>query len=129
MFRFFNCSETIQQQELIFSKTGVKLMAICPGATETTIYQNSRNSCLTFPWMLEYYDQLIQAFKTQKFVDLFDLLKQLLKKCIVNSRPEAVGKAVVKIITEGNNGAVWVSSEDKIVPVSYGTNSFLAGME
>ncbi|XP_039429134.1 alcohol dehydrogenase-like [Culex pipiens pallens] len=96
-------------QELIFNKTGVKLMAICPGATDTTIYQNSRNSCLTFPWMLEYYDQLIQAFKTQK--------------------PEAVGKAVAKIITEGDNGAVWVSSEDKIVPVLYGTNSFLAGME
>ncbi|XP_039429106.2 alcohol dehydrogenase 2-like [Culex pipiens pallens] len=79
-------------QQIIYNKTGVKVMAICPGATETAIYNNAGISILSFPWMSEYIEQLILAYKTQQ--------------------PEVVGKAVVKIITEGNNGSVWVVSED-----------------
>ncbi|EDS28982.1 alcohol dehydrogenase 2 [Culex quinquefasciatus] len=93
-------------QQIIYNKTGVKVMAICPGATETAIYNNAEVSILSFPWMSEYIDQLILAYKTQK--------------------PEVVGKAVVKIITEGNNGSVWVVSEDLINPVTFKSNKFAA---
>lgn len=45
-------------------------MTICPGATETAIYNTAGNSILTFPWMFNYGDQLFQAFKTQKYAEL-----------------------------------------------------------
>uniref|UniRef100_A0A8D8KPP9 Alcohol dehydrogenase 2 n=2 Tax=Culex pipiens TaxID=7175 RepID=A0A8D8KPP9_CULPI len=95
-------------QEMIYNKTGVKLMTICPGATETAIYNTAGTSILTFPWMFSYGDQLCKVFKTQK--------------------PEAVGKAVAKIITDGDNGSVWIASEDQIIPVTFQPNKFLAKM-
>uniref|UniRef100_A0A8D8P9J0 Alcohol dehydrogenase 2 n=3 Tax=Culex pipiens TaxID=7175 RepID=A0A8D8P9J0_CULPI len=117
-------------QEMIYNKTGVKLMTICPGATETAIYNTAGTSILTFPWMFSYGDQLCETFKTQNYAENIEILYGFLclKHIHGRSRPEAVGKAVAKIITDGDNGSVWIASEDQIIPVTFQPNKFLAKM-
>ncbi|KAL1391621.1 hypothetical protein pipiens_001318 [Culex pipiens pipiens] len=90
---------------MIYNKTGVKLMTICPGATETAIYNTAGTSILTFPWMFSYGDQLCETFKTQK--------------------PEAVGKAVAKIITNAELSSQY-HAQDSLGQYSYGYNGGLS---
>ncbi|XP_055533896.1 alcohol dehydrogenase 2-like isoform X2 [Wyeomyia smithii] len=83
--------------DLLYNRTGVKLAVVCPGATETKMIQEAGDHMCTYPWMMPAARELLAKFTMQQ--------------------PSAVGKCVVKAITEGETGSIWVASEDKIIPI------------
>ncbi|XP_065074016.1 alcohol dehydrogenase-like [Ochlerotatus camptorhynchus] len=87
----------------IFELTGVKMVAICPGATETGMYSSVMAANCSFP-ALKQMQQFIQNMPLQK--------------------PSSVGRAVVKIIKEGTPGSVWISENDLISEVERNPNNY-----
>ncbi|XP_053686638.1 alcohol dehydrogenase 1-like [Sabethes cyaneus] len=83
--------------DLMYNQTGVKVVAVCPGATDTRMMRESGNRMCTFPWMMPVARELLEKFNLQQ--------------------PSAVGRCVVKAITEGGPGSIWIASDDKIIPV------------
>lgn len=88
----------------VFELTGVKMMAVCPGATETGLYSSMSALNCSFPG-LNQLEQLMQRMVVQK--------------------PSAVGRAVVKIIQDGKPGSVWISDNDSIREVESDTNNLI----
>ncbi|XP_017773993.1 PREDICTED: 15-hydroxyprostaglandin dehydrogenase [NAD(+)]-like [Nicrophorus vespilloides] len=68
----------------------VRLMAICPSATDTPIVNNIN----------DYFKNLIDMSKMKM------------------QPPEAVGEALAKVLAEGENGSVWVS-KDNLPAIEY----------
>lgn len=91
--------------EPVFDLTGVKMMAICPGATETDMYKQSVKISYSFPALSPIIDQLLQSMPLQP--------------------PTAVGKAVVQTIIGGKKGSVWISANDCVTEVQYDSMKFL----
>lgn len=71
-----------------YKNTGVRVLVICPGITDTPLVSNLENKLLDFV----------------KREDLEARIKDLPRQPIEN-----VGRAVVTLIQKGENGAVWVS--------------------
>ncbi|XP_062544162.1 alcohol dehydrogenase 2-like [Armigeres subalbatus] len=89
----------------VFELTGVKMVAICPGATETDMYKSSSEISCSFPALKPYFDELVNKLPVQK--------------------PSSVGKAVVKIIVDGKPGAIWISANDEIKEVDCKPNAYI----
>ncbi|XP_058832017.1 alcohol dehydrogenase 2-like [Topomyia yanbarensis] len=83
--------------EALYNETGVKVVAICPGATNTNILNAALSDAAA--------------------------LKMLEKMTV--QEPSVVAKCVVKVITEGETGSVWVASDNKIAQVHFEANKFL----
>ncbi|XP_058788942.1 15-hydroxyprostaglandin dehydrogenase [NAD(+)]-like [Phymastichus coffea] len=72
-----------------YETTGVRVVAICPGLTDTPILDTTYNNL---------------EFNTYYLMDISSLKKQ---------SPDTVAAAVMKIIKEGNCGSVWVVDNDE----------------
>ncbi|XP_017772581.1 PREDICTED: 15-hydroxyprostaglandin dehydrogenase [NAD(+)]-like [Nicrophorus vespilloides] len=68
-----------------YQHTQVKIMAICPGATDTEIWKN----------LQEYYRQFINDME------------------LIYQSAEILGDSLIKVLKEGNNGSVWVSKNSE----------------
>ncbi|KAK5642056.1 hypothetical protein RI129_008223 [Pyrocoelia pectoralis] len=79
--------------DLHFNRTKVKVIAVCPGYTSTTVMEIGSE------------DLLGPAY--------FEVLKGLLKFAPVAQPATAVSKAVVEIIGKGNSGSVWIVADNK----------------
>ncbi|XP_058792633.1 uncharacterized protein LOC131665051 [Phymastichus coffea] len=77
-----------------YQHLGVRVMAICPGITETSLlHQNIKEDVLNI-----IPDKFIdEAFQCSKYIQ----------------QPENVGKAIVQMIEEAESGAVWVSEDNE----------------
>jgi len=71
-----------------FDRTGVRVMAICPGATDTTLVSEAPRKLLREEWA----DQLHR--------DLENALKQ---------KPESVAKGMIHLIEKGSSGSIWIA--------------------
>ncbi|XP_055610290.1 alcohol dehydrogenase-like [Uranotaenia lowii] len=90
----------------VFEHTGIKVVAICPGGTDTDMVM-SKGECaikVTFPWLEAKQIALLEQIPLQK--------------------PSAVGKAVVQAVLTAQPGSIWISNEDKVTPMHYGENTF-----
>ncbi|XP_017776962.1 PREDICTED: 15-hydroxyprostaglandin dehydrogenase [NAD(+)]-like [Nicrophorus vespilloides] len=68
-----------------YQNTQVKVMALCPGGTDTDIWKG----------MHEYYQQFMNDIK------------------FTIQSPEIIGESLIKVLKKGNNGSIWVSKNDK----------------
>ncbi|XP_055608464.1 alcohol dehydrogenase 1-like [Uranotaenia lowii] len=85
--------------DTVLVKTGVKFMTICPGATETMLFQKpNTSSVFLLPWMEEPGRRLMRKIAIQ--------------------RPSVVGECVIRALVEGETGSVWVCAGGKIEHVS-----------
>lgn len=75
-----------------YKNTGVRVLVICPGITDTPLVSN--------------LDDKVPDFVTHE--DIENRLKDLPRQPIEN-----VGRAVVTLIQKGENGAIWVSEGNK----------------
>lgn len=73
--------------EYNFSKYGVRVVAICPGFTETKLVEN----------MITWTPEIVKEFNNDY------LKKQLWQK------PEAVGKVAVEVFENADSGTAWLS--------------------
>ncbi|CAB0043612.1 unnamed protein product [Trichogramma brassicae] len=73
---------------------GVRVMAMCPGLTETSLLHRDIKE-ETLPFIPEA--MLNEAFQCSTYIQ----------------QPESVGAAIVKMIEEGEAGAVWVSEDNE----------------
>ncbi|EJY57918.1 AAEL017337-PA [Aedes aegypti] len=79
----------INLDDLIYKRTGVKCITICPGITDTTLLSKFfAGEDLLFPWM--------------------DGIATEVKKNYPSQSPSAVGECIVKAVSEGENGSVWI---------------------
>ncbi|XP_055623618.1 alcohol dehydrogenase 1-like [Toxorhynchites rutilus septentrionalis] len=83
--------------DTVLVKTGVKFITICPGATETSLFQKSRNVYL-FPWMEEPGRKLMRQIPLQN--------------------PGIVGECVIRALVEGETGSVWICVGGRIERVT-----------
>ncbi|XP_058063143.1 alcohol dehydrogenase 1-like [Anopheles bellator] len=91
----------------IYDRTGVKFIAICPGATKTKLFesQRSRQVLVEIDFLQEMFDDYVQRFKAQS--------------------PDVVGQCVVQAIAEGENGSAWICNEGVIMPHVFSESQFL----
>ncbi|XP_055609921.1 alcohol dehydrogenase-like [Uranotaenia lowii] len=89
----------------VFEHTGIKVVAICPGGTDTELLHSKCERRVTFPWMEAKHIALIKRLPLQE--------------------PSAVGRAVIQAVLTAEPGSIWVCSEDKITPMEYGKNKYI----
>ncbi|XP_017781898.1 PREDICTED: 15-hydroxyprostaglandin dehydrogenase [NAD(+)]-like [Nicrophorus vespilloides] len=70
-----------------YQNTQVKVMGLCPGATDTEFSKN----------LPEYYQQFINDIK------------------LVYQSAEILGNSLIKVLKEGNNGSIWISKNNEPV--------------
>ncbi|GAB0086044.1 alcohol dehydrogenase 1 [Sergentomyia squamirostris] len=71
---------------------GIKFLTLCPGATHSSLYG--------------------QVLKSSFMCD--DELRERMKQKLILQEPEAVGRASVKQIIEGQSGSVWIIEDNTI---------------
>jgi len=71
-----------------FDRTGVRVMAICPGVTDTTMVSDAPRHLLREEWGDQF----------QRDVDNFS-----------NQKPESVAKGMIDLIEKGSSGSIWVA--------------------
>ncbi|EJY58014.1 AAEL017039-PA [Aedes aegypti] len=91
--------------EPVFKLTSVKVVAVCPGATETEMFSDSSEIELSFPALRPIIEQVIENMPIQK--------------------PIAVGRTVVKAITKGKTGSIWISVNDGFTEVKPNSNKYV----
>nr|CAI5869210.1 unnamed protein product [Callosobruchus analis] len=80
--------------EYFFKKTNVKVLTLCPGATQTGHHDRNIEGLPEFP----------------------DLGKELKRKlgCFPQQSPEDVGMAFMQVLEDGENGSVWVAENKEV---------------
>nr|XP_022916014.1 15-hydroxyprostaglandin dehydrogenase [NAD(+)]-like isoform X1 [Onthophagus taurus] len=79
-----------------YKRTGVKVMALCPGATDTAIFNQ-------LPTRMVYDDNL----------------ENLLKYTVDMQKPEELAKCFIRVIEKEHNGSAWFINEGKEIEVEY----------
>ncbi|XP_058832016.1 alcohol dehydrogenase 2-like [Topomyia yanbarensis] len=91
--------------ELMYNQTGVKFAVICPSATDTNLLKTAGDNAFTFPWMEATARKLLKKFTVQK--------------------PSAVAECIVKVITEGETGSIWISEAGTMRQIKCDTNKYI----
>ncbi|XP_050092318.1 alcohol dehydrogenase 1-like [Anopheles aquasalis] len=89
----------------IFASTGVKFVAICPGATRTKMFNHCMQIPIDIAGLQDMFDDYVKRFQAQS--------------------PDVVGKCVIRAITEGENGSAWICNEGVIVQHQFPQSLFL----
>ncbi|XP_055604393.1 uncharacterized protein LOC129752646 [Uranotaenia lowii] len=91
----------------VFERTGVKIVAICPGSTDTGLFDEFKQESfsVTFPWLKAKQ----MAVMDQTFLQ----------------PASAVGKGVVQLVNGAESGSVWISKDNKILAVNFVPNEHL----
>lgn len=84
--------------KLHLDKTGVSVVALCPGASDTPLVHDAHQ------FVLHDYlkEPLVQALK------LFPI-----------NTPEFIAEGLMRVIREGESGSVWLAAHEKIKPIVY----------
>ncbi|XP_021699122.1 alcohol dehydrogenase 1 isoform X1 [Aedes aegypti] len=92
--------------DLIYKRTGVKCITICPGITDTTLLSKFfAGEDLLFPWMGSIATEVKKNYQSQS--------------------PSAVGECIVKAVSEGDNGSVWIVNGGLSYKLDISANQFV----
>ncbi|KDR07984.1 Alcohol dehydrogenase-related 31 kDa protein [Zootermopsis nevadensis] len=80
-----------------YQTTGVRVMVICPGYTESEIIPHDQQQLLAMLYKDEWVD------------DFYNLIQRLSPQ----QKAENVGKGVLHMIREGTPGSIWISINNK----------------
>lgn len=93
--------------DVIYNRTGIKFITICPGATDTPLLSSYfAAEHMTFPWMR---DAILEVREEQQ--------RQA-------QSPTVVGECLVKALADGDNGAVWISANGENYKLRMPPNQF-----
>ncbi|XP_021699124.1 alcohol dehydrogenase 1 isoform X2 [Aedes aegypti] len=96
----------INLDDLIYKRTGVKCITICPGITDTTLLSKFfAGEDLLFPWMGSIATEVKKNYQSQS--------------------PSAVGECIVKAVSEGDNGSVWIVNGGLSYKLDISANQFV----
>ncbi|XP_058459169.1 alcohol dehydrogenase-like [Malaya genurostris] len=96
-FGVIGFTRCLGQSEQLWKDAGVKVAAVCPGATRTNMIKLATKDAAAV--------KLMETMTVQE--------------------PSVVGKCVIKAILEGDPGSVWVASENKISQIHFEPNKFI----
>ncbi|KXJ80459.1 hypothetical protein RP20_CCG024933 [Aedes albopictus] len=92
--------------DLIYNRTGVKCITICPGITDTTLLSKFfAGQDLLFPWMSSVASSVKNNYPSQS--------------------PSDVGDCVAKAVLDGENGSVWIVNGGSSYKMEIPANQFV----
>ncbi|KXJ74246.1 hypothetical protein RP20_CCG014070 [Aedes albopictus] len=92
--------------DLIYNRTGVKCITICPGITDTTLLSKFfAGQDLLFPWMSSVASSVKNNYPSQS--------------------PSDVGDCIAKAVLDGENGSVWIVNGGSSYKMEIPANQFV----
>ncbi|KAJ9592842.1 hypothetical protein L9F63_015485, partial [Diploptera punctata] len=83
--------------EFVWETTGVRVMAVCPGFTETDLATKDGKCCLN-------------TYRKEWLPQLTKVLEQMEQQ----QKADCVGVAVVRMLREGKTGSIWIAEDEEV---------------